>query len=551
MSAKQKLTKTNIDIRREALLDVVGYNPSYKHFSKRSITNTIKNIAHVLFGVCDALCSDTNLGHIQNIHNSENQQLDVLDKQIKIIKSGMTSLHTLTKNLNDNTQVISKQLDKINQSLTNIATLNEIGFAVTQQFLLLNALTDQYDSDTNLLSDLIHAAQVGQIHSSIITPSELLDTLKDIKVHLPKSTDLPVGFTTADVGELLKISETTIFSKDQTIVFVIDIPIVNQIELNLYNLIPLPKHVTNDKYIYIDSNYDYIAVSKSKDYYTTFNNLQILQCKRTKNFILCPQYQPLHPKSMKPICEIELFFQPPKLPLDCKIKYFELDTSIFHKLLFKNSWLYITREENILLTCNENIETSNTRIHGVGLIHIPINCKAYSNQDVLIPNIINENIDYIDFVPQINITNTSYTDKLNILNVNKLLTDHVLTNKLNDVKRISESLLNVPDKLNQKDFQYNVITNTRRHDMLLYTICTIIILYCLYFVSTLVTKLFPCNNRIYNFCSESVTRPTNTDGVGQPLSTTDPTNFEDVELQPRVTAHHIATRNVLHYPPLY
>lgn len=114
--------------------------------------------------------------------------------------------------------------------------------------------------------------------------------------------------------------------------FIINIPTVEQHELILYHLLPLPVYCKNNKYVYIKSNYDFIANSISNAYYTTFSKIQIFQCKQTKEFSLCPRFQPIQPKTNTPLCDVELFLQPSTTPIDCKLIYFELDTSLFSQI---------------------------------------------------------------------------------------------------------------------------------------------------------------------------------------------------------------------------
>lgn len=61
--------------------------------------------------------------------------------------------------------------------------------------------------------------------------------------------------------------------------------------------------------------FDYL--SASREYYTTFTENLIVQCKHFNGFLLGPQFQPLQPRTENPICEVELFSQPKIIPLNC------------------------------------------------------------------------------------------------------------------------------------------------------------------------------------------------------------------------------------------
>jgi hypothetical protein len=42
------------------------------------------------------------------------------------------------------------------------------------------------------IGEIVQAAKTGQIHPSLLSPSELLEQFKDIKLGLPSGTDLPI-----------------------------------------------------------------------------------------------------------------------------------------------------------------------------------------------------------------------------------------------------------------------------------------------------------------------------------------------------------------------
>ncbi|XP_025406960.1 uncharacterized protein LOC112680941 [Sipha flava] len=78
---------------------------------------------------------------------------------------------------------------------------------------------------------------------------------------------------------------------------------------------------------------------------------------------------------------------------------FKLDTSIYHKLTYKNKWLYVTKGENIFITCNKEKQSVNHKLSGVGVISLNEACKGFTERDILIPGEINHLEEYTDFIP--------------------------------------------------------------------------------------------------------------------------------------------------------
>lgn len=89
--------------------------------------------------------------------------------------------------------------------------------------------------------------------------------------------------------------------------FTIKIPLVDQQSFNLYNIFPIPIRINYTQFAYIQTTYDYIAISPSKEYFTTFTLQQIDKCKKIMNYFICNAYQPIHSKSKNTLCEMASF----------------------------------------------------------------------------------------------------------------------------------------------------------------------------------------------------------------------------------------------------
>lgn len=203
----------------------------------------------------------------------------------------------------------------------------------------IKILLDQYAFEISSLTEIIQTAKLGQIHPNLISSNELELQLKDIKVSLPSGTDLPIELDNGDPQEILRLSDMIIYYLDDTIVFKINLPLVYQHVLTLYYLIPKPVCHTNNYCIYIKTNHKFLAVSKSKELYFTYSELDQVKCKNARDFLLCPEISPLHPRNNKPICEILLMQDPKEVPDNCEIMQIRIHTSIFHKLKYKNQFI--------------------------------------------------------------------------------------------------------------------------------------------------------------------------------------------------------------------
>jgi hypothetical protein len=134
-------------------------------------------------------------------------------------------------------------------------------------------------------------AKMGQLHPSLISPSELFEQLKDIKISLPTGTELPIELNITNAYELVRLSDFTVYFSNNKIVFIILLPLVYQNELTLYHLISRPIYKLNDCF-YTKPNYNFLAISKTKELYTTYDEFHYSACKTAHNFLLCPETNP-------------------------------------------------------------------------------------------------------------------------------------------------------------------------------------------------------------------------------------------------------------------
>lgn len=203
------------------------------------------------------------------------------------------------------------------------------------QMSAVNLKLTNYLFETSTMIDIIQTAKVGQIHPSLISTQVLFDQFKDIKVSLSKGSDIPVELEIENSHELLRLLDLVVYYSNDNIVFVIGIPLVYLNDLTMYHLVPKPICI-NSQCMYIKPNYDYLAVSKSKELYSTYNTFDPKFCKLSTTFLLCPGIHPLHPRSLRPICEVFLLQEPEKVPDSCEILQVQMTTTIFHKLRYEN-----------------------------------------------------------------------------------------------------------------------------------------------------------------------------------------------------------------------
>ena len=270
--------------------------------------------------------------------------------------------------------------------------------------------------------------------------------------------------------------------------FILTLPLVYQNDFILYNLVPVPV-CNGNKCVYIKPSNKYLAISKSKEHYATYDELYYTHCKHGRDFLLCPEINPLHPRNIRPTCEVLLLQDPYNVPQNCEIMHVEIATTIFHKKRFKNEWIYVTNNDVIFITCDEDKESTSHTLRGVGIIQLNETCKGYATRDILIPGKVDYKAEYLDFMPKSKIN--ASRDMQNTDNNNLMEDYHVKTNKMDDLHTVSNSKnqLDKQDKIKNKinELEYTQYVNNYN----LYVITSIIIMIIIIIIIIHLIKTIP------------------------------------------------------------
>jgi len=126
-------------------------------------------------------------------------------------------------------------------------------------------------------------------------------------------------------------------------------------------------------------------------------------------------------------------------------------TTVFHKLKHKNEWLYVTINDSVFVTCDEDKESKNHILEGAGIIALNETCRGFANRDVLIPGRIAGRTQYTDFIPT-SVLREPNSDVENSHFTKTMKFHHVKTNQMSDLNEITVTLTHeqVAEQIQQK-----------------------------------------------------------------------------------------------------
>ena len=291
------LMRRKILERRDILLESVETR------ARRGLWQHVAQAAQVLYGLCNLDCMKKFDFSIHKLKESKNDQINLVKENLRVINVKHEVDEQKIMFLNDNVR-----------QLVNMTNTLFPRIEVNKQFLIVNQIMIIQMMRVNTLVEIIQSARLGQVHPSLINTKALFEQFKDIKLVLPSGTNMPLEVEFNNVYDLVKLADLTVYYNKNNLVFILNIPLVYQHDLSLYKLIPLPVCVTNDKKkcMYIKPKHDFLAVTKSKELYSTYDNFNPTICRTAHEFLICPETHPLHPRSMRPVCEILLMQEGPR-----------------------------------------------------------------------------------------------------------------------------------------------------------------------------------------------------------------------------------------------
>lgn len=140
-----------------------------------------------------------------------------------------------------------------------------------EQAFLFEVVLNQYAYEIQNLIAIVNAALDGKVHTSVITPGNLMKELKEIKMNLPTENTLPIEIVPEAITDLLRISEITIFIQQEYLIFSIAIPLISSKEFYVYRPIPLPIWYNTNTLILIDPEIEYLALSNDNEAFFSLN----------------------------------------------------------------------------------------------------------------------------------------------------------------------------------------------------------------------------------------------------------------------------------------
>lgn len=405
---------------------------------KRGLLNVLGSAIKVITGNMDA--SDAKNIHQKILRLEKNQEKIVLSEKetISLTAKSINKFNRTIRGIIHNQQTIEEKVNDIiiylKQNGHNKIDYYEITDVL---FQIINSLNEILRILTNLQT-AISFAKVKLMHSNIITPHELLEELHGIKNEI-LPYEFPIDLNIHNVPTLENLVEVKAYSATNKIIFLLQIPLVNQNTFRFIQIFSLPVHISSDIFQIIIPTYNKLLISEQ--FYADPKNCKNIQ----QNEYLC-EHGNLLPINDRSPCIIQIINAQRNLT-SCQPERFHLQKDIVMKINENSFIVVFTEETKIQKICNKDL--SNQILHGTFVISTFQDCYIQFNK-IKLTSSKNSNNTRIKLIVtphskfEINIKNN--TELLPISNL-----ENIPLNQNQDVKR---SLTKIYNDLSKKQEEF-------------------------------------------------------------------------------------------------
>lgn len=435
--------------------EIIRDTNKYIYREKRGIFNGIGTVWKSITGNLDASDGEYYNDCINKITKDEYQIENLLKNQISVTTSVIKSFNSTIQKLQIDEETFNNDIKEIRKSIMDIS--DQLNYFQSQIDILniCESLMESYTFLENQIDDIINSitfARLKILHSSIITPNDLVDSLKHISQSL-KRNNLPLPISATSIPQYLDIIELKAYQLDSKVVFVLNIPLVEPEEYTLYRIYPIPllDHRTALHHI-LSTTYKYIARSDDSLLYIIIEDPEA--CKSTgRKTRICSNIFP-YPIDSDAICEAQLLKQQDHLPRTCQSSLIMAKEYNINKLNL-NFWLIIISDPLPLTIKCGNRDIITKILNNNTLLKLQSECIAFvgstriqGQKDIN----VYDNVTYNTFPIQIpysccsNIPEKIKIPNLKPLKLSKLNLEDlsVANHKLNEYSEQLNNLINEP-----------------------------------------------------------------------------------------------------------
>lgn len=410
-------------------------SPESKLRKKRGLINGLGNVVKFITGNLDNDDLEQIETRLEILEKGNKDQTQVLKSQLILAKEAITQFNNTVGNLTLNQRTLRNKILQLERAI-HVERIKRYHTLHTNiVYTQITVMAQNILQILETIEESITFSKLQVMHPSIIQPEDLLRCLdkvdKTMSLPFPVQADQLINFE-----NLIKIKAYQIRYK---LTFLLEIPIVDNINYNLFHIYSCPVPKMSDTFQTIIPTNKYLALTNQ--YYSSLENI----CTLVDSIYYCNNLD-LIDLNENPLCETQLLLAQ-KPYTKCNTHLFKLSKEKIQFIENKHILLVSPSEISVTYSCDKNSQNE-ILPSGTYLLNKFENCKLKINDKVIqFPEI--ETIKEL-FIPHLSYNfsiETNYSiEKIDLLPIN--------LDNLNEIKYKLEKQENVLEYTNKIDHVY-------------------------------------------------------------------------------------------------
>lgn len=360
---------------------------------KRGAINAIGSGMKLLFGTMDNDDLETLSTKLYELDKTQN---DILHNN----KEMLTYIKSVFKNFEENAKIITVMGENVKGVLKQISYLN---VSLWSDIEKVNRSLQYHMRISSLIREVelyLHSAEYelgklmkglditsnGRLSSLLLPPNKMSEILSHVSQELNNDLSLISSTKLEDMYIYYELADVHAVSQTRYIQLIIDIPLKSEgRQLDLYAVKSLPfREPIINKFMYVQSNTEYIALSKTRQVYSILTNKDVNAC-RGNTYNVCPANIPLYSYN-NDSCVYALFLgEASGAYVQCEKRIMKnFSQPILHRIPDRDAWVY-SAPLPMRVTWKCNHETKTEMVKERGVLHNPHHCYIYTKYFSLLP----------------------------------------------------------------------------------------------------------------------------------------------------------------------
>lgn len=477
---------------QKLLIDIVQESEEDKR-PRRGLFNFVGKVSKSLFGTMDDDDAQFYHDHIEHLEQGSITLTQLLKEQLIVVKSTLGTINETLTDVEYNEQKMREGLNTLQSHLTTFGTQIEnathlLSLKITLEDHIVRALDAAQTTLRNLdiLVESIAIAQKGTLAPRVMSPSMLLEALRNSSSFFPPDTTLPFPLSKDYIHVAYPLCEVRVYIYEQRIGYIISVPLVHKRTFNILKVIPIPVRIDQEKFVYIDVGESVLCIDQAKQYYFSMTESQLAECK-----VLKPgQYVCKHQRTLLSVvavesCAVMMLQRKDTLPPICDTRVVRLSHTVWTQLR-NNTWIYFAPHPNTLTIVCPNGKPLDVTVRGTGKLCLYPGCRGYSTAAILYGSVLINNFStYVqgDLLSQVPAPYTCCEEAGVLVNLSQLTLDWTHTKTvthLDDLKHASRRVSEILDEVRAQNWKNSHTEYRNTHSILLTLVISIVFIYVLY-----------------------------------------------------------------------